>query len=569
MRIASDLFRSSGGDDFAALIAAFGTEIHQPIGGFDDVEIVLDDEKRGAGLEQFAKRGEKFGDVLEVQAGGGLVEDIEDAVIFRPRKIGSQLEALRFAARKRGCRLAEAKITEADFVEHAQLGNDFGNTGEKSQGFARGHLENIVDILAAIANVENAGLEASAAAFLADELDVGEKLHFNGDGAIALAGLAAATGDVERKMTGGEPAALGIGRRGKDFANGIKGLEIGGGVGAGRASNGRLIHDHDFAEMLIALEALAELADACARALRGERAVQNIVNQSGFAGAADAGDHREHAQRKHEIHVLKIVQGSAFEAEKFSAGLMTNVWDGNIQFAAEIPAGERSVLGEHSVVGAGEEETPAEFASAWAEVNDAIRGTNRIGIMLDDEDGVAEIAERLEDVNEALRIARMKADGRFVQNVERADEMRAERSGELDALGFAAGESRGQAIEGEIVEADFIEKLKTRANFLEDFFSDLVLCFGKREGREKRARFLDGKLAKLGDGMAGDADGAGFGAQAGSAAIRASGIPAIAAQKDADVQFIFFAFEPSEKSFDTLESVFRVAFEDETALLRG
>ena len=42
--IAGDLFGSAGGDDFSSLVAAFRTEVNEPVGGLDDVEIVLDDE---------------------------------------------------------------------------------------------------------------------------------------------------------------------------------------------------------------------------------------------------------------------------------------------------------------------------------------------------------------------------------------------------------------------------------------------------------------------------------------------------------------------------------------------
>ena len=80
--IAGYLFGCAGGDDFAALVAAFGAEVDEPVGGFDDVEIVFDDQKRGAGFQEFAEGREEFRDVVEMEASGGLVEDIEDALVF-------------------------------------------------------------------------------------------------------------------------------------------------------------------------------------------------------------------------------------------------------------------------------------------------------------------------------------------------------------------------------------------------------------------------------------------------------------------------------------------------------
>ena len=43
--VGGDLFGGPGGDDMAAGVAAFGTEVDDPIGGLDDVEVVLDDEQ--------------------------------------------------------------------------------------------------------------------------------------------------------------------------------------------------------------------------------------------------------------------------------------------------------------------------------------------------------------------------------------------------------------------------------------------------------------------------------------------------------------------------------------------
>ena len=67
-----------------------------------------------------------------------------------------------------------------------------------------------MDVLASIANVQNIGLVTRALALFADQLNVGQELHLDGDGAVALANLAAAAGDVERKVPGAEAALLGL-----------------------------------------------------------------------------------------------------------------------------------------------------------------------------------------------------------------------------------------------------------------------------------------------------------------------------------------------------------------------
>ena len=104
-----------------------------------------------------------------------------------------------------------------------------------------------------------------------------------------------------------------------------------------------------------------------------------------------------------------------------------------------------------------------------------VGGADDVGVVLDDEDGVAEVAQGVEDVDELGGVAGVQADGRLIEHVERADEARAERGCELNALRFAAGERGGEAVEGEVVEADLVEEVDALADFFQDFAGDFRL----------------------------------------------------------------------------------------------
>src|SRR5215472_3641448 len=102
---------------------------------------------------------------------------------------------------------------------------------------------------------------------------------------------------------------------------------------------------------------------------------------------------------------------------------------------------------EHCVVSAGEEQPPTKFSGARSKIDDIVGGLNRIGVVLHDENCIAQVAQRFQNVNKALRVARMKADGRLVEDVEGAHQMRTERCCKLDALRFSAGQSGCEAVE--------------------------------------------------------------------------------------------------------------------------
>ena len=308
---------------------------------------MLDDQQRGAALQQFAERAEELGDVIEMQTGGRLVKNIENAFVVGAAEMRGKLQALGFAAGERRRGLPEAQVAEANFIQDTEFGNNLGNIDEKRQRFAHRQLQDFVNIFPVIADFQNTAFEAGAAAFFADEFDVGEKLHLDRDGAVALASFAAASRHVERKMAGSVTAAFCIGRVGKNFANRVKGFEVGRGIRTRRAADRRLIDNDDFSDNRIAFQPVAEFLDAATDALRRERFVEHIMNERGLAGAADAGDHRKRSERNHQIQILEIVHVGTVEAEEFAGGFVAYVGNGDAQFAAEVATGERSMLLEH------------------------------------------------------------------------------------------------------------------------------------------------------------------------------------------------------------------------------
>jgi hypothetical protein len=63
-----------------------------------------------------------------------------------------------------------------------------------------------------------------------------------------------------------------------------------------------------------------------------------------------------------------------------------------------------------------------------------IGDADHVFIVLDDEHRVSLIAKLPKDLDETLVVSRVQPDRRFIQHVERADERRPERRGQVDAL---------------------------------------------------------------------------------------------------------------------------------------
>ena len=225
----------------------------------------------------------------------------------------------------------------------------------------------------------------------------------------------------------------------------------------------------DFVDLLGA-DNFAMRAGRCRRAIKflRERAIKNVVDQRGFSGAGDAGDDREQAERQRDVHVFKIVGAARREAgSTLPFGLRRFSGMAIVAAPAEVLACERFRLGGDLRGLALGDEVAAGVACARAEVHDEIGAADGVFIVLDDEDGVAEIAQMLERAEQARIVAGMQTDGWFVENVENAAKARADLRGEADALRFAAGKSGGGAVQAEIAEADGQQKIEALGDFFE------------------------------------------------------------------------------------------------------
>src|SRR3954451_979059 len=101
-----------------------------------------------------------------------------------------------------------------------------------------------------------------------------------------------------------------------------------------------------------------------------------------------------------------------------------------------------------------------------------VGGADRLLVMLDHQHGVAEAAQALERLEQAVVVLLVEADRGLVEDVEHAGEAAADLACEADALGFAAREGAAGAIEVEVIEADIVQETETLVDLLEDCARD-------------------------------------------------------------------------------------------------
>ena len=132
-------------------------------------------------------------------------------------------------------------------------------------------------------------------------------MHLDFADAVAGAGLAAAALDVEAEAVGLVAAGAGVVGGGEHVADEVEHAGIGGGVGARRAADGRLVDGDDLVQLLHALDGIV-VAGAQARTveLAGEGLEEYLVDQRAFAAAGNAGDAGHDAEREAHVDVFQV-----------------------------------------------------------------------------------------------------------------------------------------------------------------------------------------------------------------------------------------------------------------------
>ena len=244
-------------------------------------------------------------------------------------------------------------------------------------------------------------------------------------------------------MAGRQTARARVLRRREELADGIERLQVGHRVRARRATDRRLIDQHHVGHELRAFE-LAMRADAAIPVALGalERGVDDVVNERALPRSADAGNGRQHAERNLDVDVLQVVLARAQHFQLLVRRLAAHSRHRNRQLVAQVLRRERARLLQQRLERSGEHDAAALLAGAEPHVHDDIGDADHVGVVLDDEHRVALIPQLAQDGDQPLVVARMQADGRLIEHVQRVDQRRPERRGEIDSLRLAARQRR-------------------------------------------------------------------------------------------------------------------------------
>ncbi len=305
-----------------------------------------------------------------------------------------------------------------------------------------------------MADGQHLGPEAAALAARAADLHRREEVHADGEDARALAAFAASARDVEGEVARRQ-AALAALR--EDLPDRGEDVRVGRRVGAREAADGLLVDEDGLGQVLPAVDAvvLGGQVPGPVEVPAGGPA-EDVQQQRRLAGAGRARDRHQAAQRYPYRQVLEVVgAGPADDDGRVAVAACAGAGRG--EPARQVRAGHRA-LGAGDLLGRARRDDPAAVApGARADVDHVVRGAQHVQVVLDDEHGVAEVAQAVQDVDQAGGVGGVQADGGLVEDVEHAGESGAEQGGQPQALRLPGGEAGGGLAEGEVADADVHE----------------------------------------------------------------------------------------------------------------
>jgi hypothetical protein len=131
------------------------------------------------------------------------------------------------------------------------------------------------------------------------------------------------------------------------------------------------------------------------------------------------------------------------------------------------------------------------LAGTRPDVDDVVGVAHRFLVVLDHDQGVAQVAQPLEGVDQLAVVALMEPDRGLIEDIEDAHQPRPDLGRQPDALRLPSRQRRGDAVERQVFEPDVDHEAEPLADLLADLHRDGLLSPGELESLDPLERVDD------------------------------------------------------------------------------
>ena len=194
---------------------------------------------------------------------------------------------------------------------------------------------------------------------------------------------------------------------------------------------------------------------------------------------------------------------------------------GDFSFAGEVLPRQALRRVHDLLQGALRDDLAAVNPRAGTDIDNIIRSTHGVLIVLHDDQGISQIPQTAQRRKQLIVIPLVESDARLVQDIQHTHQRRADLRGKADTLRFAAGQRPRRAGEGQILQTDALQEAKTGANLTQNLLRNDRLRPLEVQGVKELQLLIDRHGAELHDGQPADRHRPGNIGQALTAAVRA------------------------------------------------
>ena len=129
----------------------------------------------------------------------------------------------------------------------------------------------------------------------------------------------------------------------------------------------------------------------------------------------------------------------------------------------------------------------AVLPGARTDVDGPVGGPDGVLVVLDHDQGVAQVAQPDQGLDQPAVVPLVQPDARLVQHVQHPDQAGADLGGQPDPLRLAAGQAGGRPAQRQVVQTDVEQEPEPLVDLLEHPLGDLLLAVGQLQPARKAA----------------------------------------------------------------------------------
>ena len=322
-------------------------------------------------------------------------------------------------------------------------------------------------------------------------------MHLDLDDTVSTAGFTAAALHIEAETSLLVAPGSGIRRSRKQIPDLVEHPGIGGRIGAGRSADGRLVDGNDLVQLLHAHDIRMLARDRPGPIqLFGQPFVQNLIDQGAFSRTGHAGDTSQHAQWKIHIYIFQIIFLRALYRQP-ACGCPSRLGHRDLHPAAQVSAGD-GILIFHDILGSARcHHLAAVLPGPRPDIHNIIRRPHGVLVMLHHQNGVSQIPQMLQRVQQLVVVPLMQADAGLIQNIGNPHQAGTDLGCQPDPLGFPAGQRAGGPGKAQIVQSHVHEEAHPGPDLLQYLMADELLLLRQLHLLQKGLQLRDGQGSHL------------------------------------------------------------------------